>query len=315
MKKSILFFMLLAFFSIKGKAQTISDIEGNIYDTVHIGSQVWLKENLKTTTYNDGSKIPLVRDSIAWINLTSPGYCWYRNDSLSNKNNLGALYNWYTVNTSKLCPTGWHVPSNAEWHTLVLYLDPAAQDCYCTESTVAANKLKQAGTTLWANGNTGTNSSGFNAVGSGFRNYFDKNYEGRTTVTYFWTSTPFLPYTTVYHRWFSSDNGLIYEYYDKKIQGMSVRCIQDSPNDINENNKVIYNINLYPNPANDKVYIENIENQNLNLSIYNILGDAVILKKLEKGRNEIKINSLSNGVYMIEISGSKGAMKQKIIKE
>ncbi|MFZ4572381.1 MAG: fibrobacter succinogenes major paralogous domain-containing protein [Bacteroidales bacterium] len=101
---------------------TTTDVDGNLYHSVTIGTQVWMDENLKTTKYNDGSSIPLVTDSIAWINMTTPGYCWYHNNAAAYKNTYGALYNWYAVNTGKLAPTGWHVPTDAEWTILVAYL-------------------------------------------------------------------------------------------------------------------------------------------------------------------------------------------------
>ena len=81
----------------------LTDIDGNVYTLVTIGTQVWMVENLKTTKYNDGIGIPLITDNTAWKNTATPAYCWYDND-MSNKNLYGALYNWYVVNTDKLCP-------------------------------------------------------------------------------------------------------------------------------------------------------------------------------------------------------------------
>jgi len=101
---------------------SLKDIDGNSYKTVTIGSQVWMAENLKTTKYNDGTSIPMIPENNAWTGLTSPAFSWYNNDSTENKKTYGALYNWYTVNTNKLCPTGWHVPADAEWMTLTTYL-------------------------------------------------------------------------------------------------------------------------------------------------------------------------------------------------
>ena len=93
------------------KWAALSDADGNVYTTVTIGAQTWMVQNLKTTTYNDGTSIPLVTDSIAWFNLYTPGCCWYNND-VANKATYGALYNWYTVNTGKLAPPAgmWRPP-------------------------------------------------------------------------------------------------------------------------------------------------------------------------------------------------------------
>jgi uncharacterized protein (TIGR02145 family)/uncharacterized repeat protein (TIGR02543 family) len=99
----------------------IKDADGNIYSEVKIGNQVWMKENLKTAKYNDETQIPFKPDSTEWIALSTPGYCWYANNT-ANKASYGALYNWYTMATGKLAPKGWHVPSKTEWDTLTYYL-------------------------------------------------------------------------------------------------------------------------------------------------------------------------------------------------
>jgi uncharacterized protein (TIGR02145 family) len=97
------------------------DADKQNYPIVKIGTQWWIAENLKTTKYRDGAAIPNVTDNTTWDDLTSGAYCWNRNDT-GNKAIYGALYNWYAVNTGKLCPTGWHVPSDAEWDVLYNYL-------------------------------------------------------------------------------------------------------------------------------------------------------------------------------------------------
>src|SRR5664279_529577 len=139
--------------SKKGDDNKIKDGDGNVYSSVTIGTQVWLTANLKTTSYNDGKSIPLVTDSIAWLNLSTPAYCWYRNNEIYFNFNYGALYNWYVINTGKICPVGWHVPLDADWATLVSFLggDPNA-----------AYKLKETGSVHWTVGTMGgTNESGF----------------------------------------------------------------------------------------------------------------------------------------------------------
>lgn len=139
---------------------TVSDIDGNTYKTIQIGTQTWMAENLKTTHYNDGNEIPLVIGNLDW-NIYSPAYCWFANDEANYGNTYGALYNWYAVNTGKLCLTGWHVPTDAEWVQLIDYLGG---------STVAGGKLKERGTIHWYSPNTGaTNETGFTALPGGCR--------------------------------------------------------------------------------------------------------------------------------------------------
>jgi uncharacterized protein (TIGR02145 family) len=105
---------------------SITDKDGNVYTSVAIGTQVWMAENLRTTTYNNGSPITYPGfDSTAWRTNTSGAYAWYDHDIVNKP--MGALYNWYAVNTGKLCPTGWHVPTKADWQTLNDYLDEEAR--------------------------------------------------------------------------------------------------------------------------------------------------------------------------------------------
>lgn len=111
-KKMLIFFIAINWTATDGlQAQTIEDIEGNVYHTIEKRSQVWMVENLKTTRFNDSSKIQLVEDGSAWEATHKPAYCWLNNDEKENRS-IGAIYNWYAVATGKLCPKGWHVPSD-----------------------------------------------------------------------------------------------------------------------------------------------------------------------------------------------------------
>jgi uncharacterized protein (TIGR02145 family) len=148
---------------------TVKDIDGNIYHTVRIGTQVWLLENLETTRYNDGTSISLIPDNIDWQNTNSGAFCWYDNDSTSYKDEYGALYNWNAVKTGKLAPVGWHVASEEDWNTLLTYLGG---------DSIAGGKLKEKGTGHWAVPNVGaTNESGFTDIPGGYRKSDGKFYE------------------------------------------------------------------------------------------------------------------------------------------
>lgn len=206
------------------QAQTVTDVEGNIYKTITIGKQVWMKENLKTTKYNDGKAILLVTDDKAWGTLTTPAYCWYKNDAKAYKNTFGALYNWYTVNTNKLCPRGWHSPTNSEWTILTDYLGG---------ESVAGGKLKEKGTTHWENPNSGaTNESGFDALPSGYRNYTGAFDISGSNDIYFrsngcwWSSSELSDFSAYYRRLYNAYNS-IYSSPSVKQFGYSVRCLRD----------------------------------------------------------------------------------------
>jgi uncharacterized protein (TIGR02145 family) len=188
---------------------SVADIENNVYRTITIGSMVWMAENLKTTKYNDDTAIPLVNDNTSWIILTSPAYCWYNNE-ITNKVTYGALYNSFTINTGKLCPAGWHVPSHVELTNLESYLG----------ENVAGGELKD--TTLWESPNTGgTNRTGFTALPGGFRTYDDGSFYNIGYNGYWWTS-----YETIYFFMSYNSSKLSLDLAEKKA-GLSVRCLRD----------------------------------------------------------------------------------------
>ncbi|MCF8297873.1 MAG: fibrobacter succinogenes major paralogous domain-containing protein [Saprospiraceae bacterium] len=196
---------------------TVKDIDGNTYQTVKIGAQWWMAENLKTTKYLDGTSIPNVSDSIAWINLTTGAYCDYDNTP-SNSDTYGRLYNWYAaVDVRNICPSGWHVPSDAEWTTLTTYLGG---------ESVAGGKLKESGTIHWESPNTGaTNESGFSALPGGNRitnGAFDANgYFG------IYCSSSKQCYTDAWIRAMSYNYSYVARYFTSRKDGFSVRCVKD----------------------------------------------------------------------------------------
>ncbi len=195
---------------------SVKDVDGNVYKTVTIGKQVWMAENLKTTKLNDGSGIPLVTEYDSWLKMKFPAYCWYENDS-SNKYEWGAFYNWYTVNTNKLCPTGWHVPTYEDWQTLK------------NNSKLPGNaggELKEAGTSHWKTPNTGANnSSGFDALPGGYRSY-NGTFNYIRIAGYWWSSSKASD-EHVYFMNLQYKSGLMNIYYSEKQNGFCVRCLKN----------------------------------------------------------------------------------------
>ena len=204
-----------------GAGGTVADIEGNIYNTVVIGTQTWMATNLKTTKYNDGAQIPKVVSDMDWQYLYTPACIWYDNDSLTYHNSgYGALYNWYTVQTGNLCPIGWHVPTLNDFTNLITFLgDPFT----------AGGAMKELGTTHWLAPNTGaTNSSGFTALPAGERVYMGPSYMGITETAQFWTSTMMSGMESNYARLDNlSGEIMISPAFDQ--MGFSVRCLQGAP--------------------------------------------------------------------------------------
>jgi len=195
----------------------IVDIDGNVYNTINIGTQIWMKENLKTTKYRDGTAISYCVDTVGWTLLSDGAYCFWGND-VSNKNTYGALYNYYSVVSShNLCPTGWHVPTDNEWSTLETYLGGAS---------TAGGKLKETGTTYWGTPNLGaTNESGFTARPGGMRGA-DGLYIYIGTYGYWWSSTANLS-TDAWNRRLYCNSTDVTRSNDNKKLGASVRCIKD----------------------------------------------------------------------------------------
>lgn len=195
---------------------SVSDIDGNTYKTIQIGTQLWMAENLKTTKYKDGTIIPLVTSNTSWANLTTPGFCWYDNDISTYKGVYGALYNWYSVNTNNLCPTGWHVPTEADWAILTTLLGGRAG---------TAIKLKEAGTSHWNSPNAGANNDlGFTALPGGYRS-LDGVFYIIGNDGYLWSPSEY-SVSTAWFRYMdfsNSDVGL--DYLGNKKFGYSVRCI------------------------------------------------------------------------------------------
>lgn len=219
----------------------ITDIDGNTYNTVQIGNQCWLKENLKTATYNNGTSIPNVTDVDEWSNSTNGAFVWYDND-VAWKDSCGALYNWYAVkNANGLCPTGWHVPSDGEWTQLVDYVVALGFPNQIDDPNAAGNALKSCrqvnsplsgdcNTSLHPRWNEDGTHHGFDEFGfSGLPGGSREGNGNFGTIGYFgyWWST------TGSHRGFAWFRFMIYGSgginrlgHDKK-SGYSVRCLRD----------------------------------------------------------------------------------------
>jgi uncharacterized protein (TIGR02145 family) len=213
---SVLFVLLATGCKKDNDDSTVTDIDGNVYNTVTIGTQIWMKENLKVTKLNDGSSIPNVTDQTQWSTLNSEGYCLYDNNS-GNKTTYGALYNWFAVNTNKLCPSGWRVPSDNDWTTLTAL--------YGGDNEASAD-LKEAGTTHWAAPNTGTNESGFTGLPGGGRIGFDGTFMEIYTGAHLWSITEYSA-SNAYYCGLANINNIVYRNNADKRNGFSVRCFKN----------------------------------------------------------------------------------------
>jgi len=201
------------------RANTVTDIDGNVYQVVKIGTQEWLVGNLKTTKYRNGDSIPEVTVKADWGALTTGAWCYFNNDPALGAI-YGKLYPWYAVNDPRgLAPAGWHVATTNDWGTLINSLGGDG---------LAGGKLKETGIAHWASPNTdATNEAGFTALPGSYRGYagaFDVGHLG------FWGSWWAATDGDEFSAWCFSmfnDSGETGSFADRKGKGFSVRCVRD----------------------------------------------------------------------------------------
>ena len=194
---------------------TVTDIDGNVYNTVIIGDQVWMAENLIVTHYRNGDEIPTGYSNNDWTTLSTGAYAVY-SDNSANVVTYGNLYNWYALDDNrKIAPEGWHIPTDDEWQVVVDYLGGNP-----------GGKLKKTGTTHWSSPNTGaTNESGFTALPGGYR-VFGGSYNYMGTFCYFWSSTE----TNTSSGWYRKlyyNSSEVHRVRNNKHYGFSVRCVRN----------------------------------------------------------------------------------------
>jgi uncharacterized protein (TIGR02145 family) len=197
----------------------VTDIDGNLYNSVKIGSQIWTTQNLKVTRYRNGNTIPNITDGTVWQNQTIGAYCDFLN-SATNGATYGHLYNYYaTTDTRQICPEGWHVPTREEWQTLVDYLGG---------DNIASSKVRVPGIVYWDH-DKGTNSSGFSALGGSWRGDNGAFYYSLGSGAYWWTNSTYSSLYPFYAYLYSDPNNLRtgYGQYMEKRAGLSVRCVKD----------------------------------------------------------------------------------------
>jgi hypothetical protein len=178
----------------------LKDIDNNTYNTVQIGSQCWMKENLRVSSYNDGTLIPIVTGNSAWGLLTTGGRSWINNDSTANEMPYGNLYNWYAAKgivthngapTKNICPSGWRVPTDQELAT-----------------------------------NLTTTSGVFSALPGGYR-VNDGSFNSFGTTAFFWSATEYYTVDSGWYRYFNFNTGSVGPGSGYKSLGMSIRCLKD----------------------------------------------------------------------------------------
>ncbi len=195
----------------------ILDIDENVYNTIIIGSQTWMVQNLKTTKYRNGDKITYTPTNINWTNSTLGAFCNYENTN-ANATKYGRLYNWYAINDQrKIAPEGWRIPNETDWQTLFDYLGG---------ENICGGKLKDQAIGYWLQPNIGaTNESGFTARAGGHRTS-NGIFQNVATIASFWTSSPFDPDSSFAINVFNNNTTVTKTIYSIKA-GLSIRCIKE----------------------------------------------------------------------------------------
>jgi uncharacterized protein (TIGR02145 family) len=238
--------LLIMYSSCARNTLTVTDVDGNVYHTVKIGSQIWTVENLRATKFNDGTTIPNILDSNVWHSYSSPALCYYRNTTNADTiRKFGALYNWYCVDSKKLAPPGWRVPTNDDWEELQNYL---IQNGHNWDHKKSGNRIAKslAAQTDWrpfivegmpGNNMKDNNKSGFTGLPAGYRydtldsipgtSPWKATFSAITHKGSWWSATQVDELcATVYGLGFCVDNLLMYQMFFKTC-GYSVRLVKN----------------------------------------------------------------------------------------
>ncbi len=317
MKKTTLILASLFVLTFQNKAQTVTDIDGNVYNTVKIGTQTWMKENLRTTKFNDGTVIQNITDATAWANLNnlySPpaAMCTYNNTSNTDTiRTYGRLYNWYAGDTGKLCPMGWHVPNDAEWTILQNYLIANGYnfDDSPTANNIAKSMATNYGWTASTNsygdiGNTEfplkQNASGFSALPGGLRYGGPFMWIGRSGN--WWSSTSAGTTNASNYTLSNTSSSLAHNFMSKGGVGYSVRGVKDNASGINDKTLITFNVSI-----NKKQLTVSGITIGETINIYNLQGISIYNQKANA--ETVSVGLPSNGLYIVKV----GATSVKVV--
>lgn len=288
-------------------AQTVTDIDGNVYNTIVLGTQEWMTSNLKTLHFSNGDVIPHNLSQSAWSNLNqSSGADYYNNDSLTGST-YGVLYNWAAVsNINNVCPTGWHVPSNYEWTSLINFAGGSA---------TAGGPLKERDTVHWNYPNfNATNFSGFTALPGGLR-HNTGGYQYLNDFGYWWTSTQGTANPGyAYNVKMSYADEVVLQYESNQRGGFSVRCLKNANSGMIEL-KSDLGISLQPNPANNEVTLvsSNFELQGAVIRLYSLSGILVLNESMSGTTKTLDVSNLPGGSYVVKVEHQTQIQRIKLV--
>lgn len=222
----LFFFIILISCETEPSKGTVTDIDGNVYETIEIGEQEWMAENLRVTKYRNGETIENITSNEDWSVLATGAYCGYDNDE-SNIETYGLLYNWYAVNdNNNIAPEGWHVPTDDDWKQLEIYLGMSQEEVDQTGYRGTDVGYMMQSTSGWNYNRNGNNSSGFTALPGGCR-YKNGNFIELGNYAYFWSSSPAYG-DFAWYRELRYGYSTVRYWSEYRQNGFSIRCIKDN---------------------------------------------------------------------------------------
>lgn len=299
--------------------QALIDIDGNIYNTIKIGTQTWMVENLKTTHYRNGDVIPKITDNLEWAAYKVGAWCDL-NNNFDNGIKYGKMYNWYVIGDSRgITPAGWHIPSDTEWTTLTNYL---ITNGYNYDGTTSGNKIAKslAAKTDWnfynsigvvGNDLTTNNITGFSAMPGGSRGYKGVFYD-QGNEAWWWSSTE----TDAWDVWctylFYGNRGVL-KLNTGKANGFYIRCIMDNLSTGTQKTEINNSIKVYPNQTSESFQISGL-NCIATLKLTDISGKEILTKQISDNES-VLISSLPKGMYLVKLITVSGVFETKIMKK
>jgi uncharacterized protein (TIGR02145 family) len=240
----------------------------------------------------------MVSDNTNWVNLTSPGYCVYANVD-TNAEVYGYLYNWHAVNTHKLCPTGWAVPTDAEWTVLIDFLGG---------TNTAGNKLKEVGTVHWVMNPGATNESGFTGLPGGQRGAYGV-YDLLRGCGTFWSATEVSAnFAGIFN--LTMYGGLVQYFSEVKEAGKSVRCLKGGVSGIQNSQNESIQFKIYPNPSESQLRVQYEYPREVTLQIYDAIGKKIIEKQFFESTD---IEIAQKGIFFVKIIDGAYSKIEKLI--
>lgn len=307
----ILTFLLttIFFIAIDSSAQTdsITDIDGNVYQTMAIGTQWWMTENLKVTRFNNGDSMPYLKKAEDWAASDGAAYCFYANRT-NFIDQYGLLYNWYVAEDDReVCPSGWHVSTDDDWIVLEQHLGMSieqSEGMTAWRGTTEGDKLKDESF-------GGNNSSGFTALGTGYR-HPDGTFKSMGSDNDYWTSTPYdnQGSTEGILHGLKNDKSTVVRNFHVPGFGFCIRCVRNDAVKVEEPIPESGS-SIYPNPAGNQLFIKNANGNRL--TICNLTGQVVWSEEIPSQDHPVDMSGLSSGTYLVSLKSTEMIQTTRVL--